>query len=264
MRNPRSHLVLLTTSLVIVGLVGRAWLPKTKKLAGSGPVTVAASVVTFARALLAAAKASDTPADTLMPAANTPVTETLELSAAGNQLVAEMCDLQLMAQGTDLSLDSSQWSALATVVLRTEAAQHAFEAQMATSSVIAPGRYRVEIPAYADAGEVLREEFAIGLCAELGQPVAMEVMAKLGDRLEGRFAGFGVSLQTLEITAPPGGKSSDVQLTRIVEYWNSVAGSDRVTTRREIHFPTLEDPTGATWGALLAMVEVTGAENGPG
>ncbi len=264
MRNPRAHILFLTTLLVVGGLMVRVWLPPAANLAGLNHKTVAVRTVALISAPLAKATASVTPADAPVSADNIAAMHPQQLSAEDNLLVAEMCDLQLMAQGTDLALDSSQWSALAAVVLRTEAVRHAFEAQIATSKVIAPGRYRLEIPAYATAGDVLREQFAVELCAQLGEPVAMDVIAKLGDRLEGRFAGFGVGVQTLDIVAPPGGEPNDVQVMQTATYWNSVEGGDRVTTRREIHFPGLEDPTGDTWGALLAMVNAAGAANGPG
>ena len=67
-----------------------------------------------------------------------------------------------------------------------------------------------------------------------------------------------------EMPAHPAGKPSDIQVTRTVNYWNSVEGSDRVATRSEIHFPVLEDPTGDSWSALLAKVGETNAEDGPG
>jgi hypothetical protein len=185
------------------------------------------------------------------------VAKTYQLSDDAAALVAEMCDLQLLADGTRLTLNSRQWSALAAVVLRNQAIRQTYEAQIATSTVIAPGQYRVEIPVYASAGDLLRENFNSELRTELGDATAADVLAELGDRLEGRFAGFGVSAQTLDITANPDGAPSDVQVTRTVTYWNSAKGSDRLTTRREIHFPAWEDPTGDSWSALLAMVKTS-------
>ena len=178
-----------------------------------------------------------------------------ELSVDASALVAEMCDLQLLAHGTGLALNSRQWSTFAAVVLRTQAIRQTYEAQIATSKAVAPGKYRVEIPVYPGAGDVLREKFNAELRTELGQAIAANVLAKLGDRLEARFAGFGVSVQTLDIVADPRGTLSDLQVTRTVTYWNSVAGTDQLTTRLEMHFPALEDPTGDSWSALLAMVK---------
>ncbi len=177
------------------------------------------------------------------------------LSEDASALVAEMCDLQLLAHGTDLALDSRQWSAFAGVVLRAQAVRQTYEARIATSTVIAPGQYRLEIPVYANAGDLLRENFNAELRTELGEATATDVLAKLGGKLEARFAGFGVSAQTLDITAKPDASLSDIQITRTVTYWNSVEGSDHPATRREIHFPAYEDPTGDSWSALLAAVK---------
>jgi hypothetical protein len=178
-----------------------------------------------------------------------------QLSNDASALLTEICDLQLMAQDSGLTLNSQQWSTFAAVVLRTQAIRQTYEAQIATSKAIAPGQYRVEIPVYASVGDALRQEFNDELRQELGAPMAANVLAKLGERLEARFAGFGVSAQTLDIAAAPGAQPSDIQITRTVTYWNSVEGSDHATTRREIHFPADEDPTGDSWSALLAMVK---------
>lgn len=179
----------------------------------------------------------------------------LPLSPEANALVTEMCDLHLLARDVDLSLSSKEWSAFAAVVLRIQSIRQTYEAQIATSHVIAPGRYRLEVPAYAGVGDALREKFYSDLRAELGEMQTVEVLGRLGERLEGHFAGFGVSVQTLDVTANRGGSLDDLEVTRTVTYWNSVEGSDRPTTRREVHFPALEDPTGDRWSALLAMVK---------
>jgi len=264
MRNPRTYVFLVMALGAILGLAGRSWLD-TRVASGDSPTgALAAQPDRIDGAHREVAFAAGEPLDHPVPARPPPKMEPLELSSDDNLLVAEMCDLQLMAQGTNLALDSTQWSSLAAVVLRTQAIRHAFEAQIATSQKIAPDRYRMEIPSYADAGEVLREKFVAELTAKLGEPAAKEVMAKLGGALEGRFAGFGVSVQTLEITASPGGEPSDSQIVRTAEYWNRVENTERVATRREVHFPFLEDPTGDTWGALLAMTSAAGTENGPG
>jgi hypothetical protein len=177
-----------------------------------------------------------------------------ELSGDATALVGEMCDLQLLAQGTGLALDSRQWSMLAAVVLNAQAVRQIYEAEIATATLVAPGRYRVEVPSYASAGDLLRAQFHADLRAKLGEATAGEVLAKLGEKLEGRFAGFGVSLQTIDIAADPRGADTNWQVTRTVTYWNSVDGGDRLTTRRETHFPAWEDPTGERWAALLAVV----------
>ena len=267
MRKPRANILLLTAILGIAGLIGQAWLAGEKAaavLAGSDPEPVASQAVPSKSTPLALAKAADAPASTQGSATFFPAMPPQQLSDEASALVAEMCDLHLMAQGTDFTLDSRQWAAFAAVVLRFQAIRHTYEALIATTKVIAPGQYRMEIPVYASTGDKLREQFSAELCAELGEPTALAVMAKLGDRLEGRFSGFGVCVQTLDITVGPAGEPSDIQVTRTVRYWDSVAGGDRLTTRREVHFPLVEDPTGDSWSALLAKVGEVSAENGPG
>ena len=60
----------------------------------------------------------------------------------------------------------------------------------------------------------------------------MEVKTKLGSRLEARFAGFGVSAQTLEVVGDPIGAPGAVQVERVARFWNSVDGRERLSTRR--------------------------------
>jgi hypothetical protein len=177
-----------------------------------------------------------------------------QISADATVVVAEIAELQMMAEGADLDLSSEQWSTLAAVTLNIQAVRHAYEAQIAASTMLAPGRYRVEIPNYATAGDALRAKFQAELQGGLGETLATEIVAKLGSRLEAHFAGFGVSVQTLDIIADSRAGATDYQVTRTVRYWNSVEGADRLTTRRETHFPLWEDPTGESWGPLLAVV----------
>ena len=113
------------------------------------------------------------------------------------------------------------------------------------------GRYRLEVPAYPNAGDALRAKFDAELRAHLGENAAAEVVTHLGRALEGHFGGFGVSVQTLELA---GG-----ELTRTVRFWNAVEGSERLTTRRETHFPGLEDPDGQAWGALMSVLSAAAA-----
>jgi hypothetical protein len=266
MRKPRTNILLLTAIFAVVGLVGQAWLASESdipSLARWDSETAASPVEPLKRTDLASATIPDEPVRTQGLATHSPAMPPQQLSDDASVLVAEMCDLQLMAQGTGLTLDSSEWASFATVMLRFQAIRHTYEAMIADLKLIAPGHYRVEIPVYASAGDKLRGQFSTELRAELGEPAALEVMAKLGDRLEGRFAGFGAGVQTLDITVDPAGEPGDVQLARTVRYWNSAAGRDRLTTRREVHFPVLEDPTGDSWSALLARVDAAGAENGP-
>ena len=259
MRQPRTNIFMLTTVLVIIGLIGRAW------LVGAPVAGVKAAVIGLAKTerLLAETEFQDvstgTPLSTV--ASITPCVE--QLSSDANALVVAMCDLQLMAGGTDLSLDSGQLSTLAAVVVRTQAIRHNYEAEIASLQVIALGKYRVEIPMYARAGDALRQQFIAELRSGLGEATATEVLAKMGERLEARFAGFGVSVQTLDITGNPATDRTNVQIAQTASYWNSVEGRDRLTTRSEIHFPAIEDPTGDKWDTLLAMVGEASEANGP-
>jgi hypothetical protein len=172
-------------------------------------------------------------------------------------LTAETIVLQLLAGDSELELNARQWTALATATLKIQAIRQAYEASIANVTPLESGRYRVEIPAYAAAGDALREKFHAELQEQLGAANAAEVMAQIGHRLEGHFAGFGVSVQTLDIALDQMG-SRDAVITRTVKYWNSIDGQDRLTTRRETHFPGRDDPTGETWRPLLALVGARG------
>ena len=178
----------------------------------------------------------------------------VNLPADASALVAEATELQLLAQGTELALEPRQWQAMAEVTLETQAVRHTYEATIATSAVLGVDRYRVEIPLYAAAGDALRARLRAGLCDRLGDAAADEILAQLGARLESRFAGFGVCVQTLDITGNPWVANSDWVLTRTVKFWNSVEGQDRLSTRRETFLPGLEDPAGLSWGPLLSVV----------
>jgi hypothetical protein len=178
----------------------------------------------------------------------------MHLPADASALVAETSELQLLAQGSNLVLEPHQWEAMAAVTLELQAVRLAYEATIATGTELGAGRYRVEIPVYAAAGDALRARFRAELCGRLGEAEAGEILARLGARLEGRFGGFGVGVQTLDITGNPGGANPDWVLTRTVKFWNSVEGQDRLTTRREIFLPALEDPAGESWGPLLSVI----------
>lgn len=177
-----------------------------------------------------------------------------ELSADAARLTAEIAALQLLAQDSDLELASRQWAVLAEVTQEIQAVRQAYEATLATTAVVAPGRFRMEIPAYAAAGDALRARFHALLGERLGEANAAEVLARIGTRLEGHFAGFGVSVQALEITGDPREAGAEVAVTRTVRYWNSVEGGDQLTTRRETHFPRREDPASEHWGPLLSAL----------
>ena len=177
------------------------------------------------------------------------------LSAEGTALVAEVSALQLLAPEAELDLSARQWSALAEITLQIQAIRQAYEASIATATATEPGRFRVEIPAYAAAGDALRAKFHDALREQLGEANATEILDRLGARLEGHFGGFGVSVQTLDITAASApGVVADYAVTRTVQFWNSIEGQARLTTRRETHFPAQDDPTGETWQPFLALI----------
>lgn len=261
MRKVRSNILLLAVTVGALTFGRSAWLAVEGDQAAKGGPFAASKANAGVRFM------ADVESGSAQSAAGSRVevvqeTKTVEaLSADASMLVATMCDLQLMAAGSDLPLGEKDWPVLADVVMRNQAIQHTYEAQIATVRAVAPGRYRAEIPAYADAGEELRERFAADLRAELGEPAAGVVLAKLGARLEARFAGFGLSVQTLDITVDPAGGLDDVQIARVATYWDSVDGRNRLSTRREIYFPKQEDLTGDNWAALLAKVSAAGAES---
>lgn len=186
------------------------------------------------------------------------------LSEDSAALVAETSALQLLAQDTELDLNARQWSALAAVTLNIQAVRQAYEATIATATKGVAGRTRIEVPAYASAGDALRAKFHAELREQLGEANAAEIVEKLGAQLEGHFAGFGVSVQTLDITLAPLGDTAGCEVTRTVQYWNSVAGENRLTTRRETHFPGLEDPSGQNWSAWLSLASEAAAPGAKG
>lgn len=248
-RNFRSSILLLAAALGVVAWLGRDGL-RTRGTATPENAAVAVHpvpterVVNFETADVAEVERAVVSGERRVA----------ELSAQESVLFTTLCDLHLLAGETELDLTTKQWSRLAEIVVEAQAVRHHYEATIAVARETAPGRYRLEIPAYAAAGDELRRQFLADLQSGLGQDGAAEVIAKLGRQLEGRFAGFGVSAQTLEITGDPATKLADVQVARTARYWNSVDGSDRVTTRREVTFPASEDPTGENWSALLALV----------
>jgi hypothetical protein len=185
-----------------------------------------------------------------------PVAAPAKLTGDEAAAVAEMAELQLLAQGTGLVLDSVQWAKLAAVTLDVQTIRQNYEAEIAQTTALAPGRYRVEIPGYVSAGATLRAKFYAALGRELGDAVAADVIEKMGARLEGHFGGFGVSLQTLEVATTSAG--GDVEITRTVNYWNRAEEGERLVTRRETHLPAWEDPSGERWGAMLAVITRSG------
>src|SRR5207253_3064148 len=113
------------------------------------------------------------------------------------------------------------------------AVRQAYEATIARAAVRENGRYRLEIPAYPIAGDALREKLGAELRERLGSAAADEITARMGSAFEGYFAGFGLSVQTLDFTADPAGVDAEYQVTRTVQFWDRNNTSERLTTRRE-------------------------------
>lgn len=176
------------------------------------------------------------------------------LTPAASAVLAEQVALQLLARDTDLALTDEQWTAFAEVSAHYQAIRHAYEATIATATRGAAGGRRLEIPIYAAAGDALRARFVTELREKLGAGAADQIEQRLGAALDGHFAGFGVSMQTLEFTAGTDAADSAYQVTRTIKYWNSRAASAQLSTRRETHFPGLEDPSGHTWGPFLSVL----------
>lgn len=181
------------------------------------------------------------------------------LGADASALIAEQVALQLLARDCDLELSPRQWAALAAATAHLQAVRQAYEASLASVTRRDRGAYRLEIPAYPEAGDALRAQLHAAVREQLGPNTAEEVLARLGSAFEGHFAGFGVSVQTLDFTAAADAQENDYQVTRTLQYWNSVEGGDRLTTRRETHFPGLEDPSGHTWGPFLSVLAASTA-----
>lgn len=189
-----------------------------------------------------------------------PMAATLGLDASAS--LAEQTALQALAADTDLQLTAQQWVTLAEVTAHFQEVRHAYEATLAVARPLAPGRFRLEVPAYGAAGDALREKLHAELRAQLGAEAAGQITEKLGTALDGYFAGFGVSVQTLDFTADGAPSDAAYEVTRTVQYWNAADGKDRLSTRRETHFPTLEDPAGNVWGPFLALVAAQASVRG--
>jgi len=179
-----------------------------------------------------------------------PAIAAVPLDADSATVMSETATLQLLAHDTALDLAARQWSAFAAVTLKFQAIRQAYEATIATAAQVGPDRFRVDVPAYAVAGDALRAKFHAELRAQLGDVPTTEILAQFGAKLEGHFAGFGVSVQTLDIRADRA--SADFAVTRTVQFWNSIEGQAQLTTRRETHFPAQEDRE--SWQPLLALV----------
>lgn len=188
------------------------------------------------------------------------LTRVATVGAGAAALLSEEIELRALGGEVALSLTEREWAALAGVTLTTQAVRHAYEAEIAVATLREDGRNRLEIPEYVSAGAVLRTEFYSALLKELGESAAMEVMRKLSQRLESRFAGFGAAVQTLDFSTGEwaGAEMAGVgvgSVTRTVVFWNESNADVASRTRSETVFPQLEDPEGAQWGPLLARVE---------
>jgi hypothetical protein len=185
------------------------------------------------------------------------------IGAGAAALLAEEIELRALGGDVALSLTEREWMALAGVTLNTQAVRHAYEAEIAVATLREDGRQRLEIPAYVEAGAALRREFYAELLKELGESAAMEVVRKLSDRLEARFAGFGAGVQTLDFSTGSGrgeGALRAGSVTRTVVFWNESNATEATRTRSETIFPQIEDPDGLQWGPLLARVEAAQAQ----
>ncbi len=176
-------------------------------------------------------------------------------------LLAEQVAVQLLVKDAALDLSPEQWSAFAAVTWHYQTVRQTFEATIATVS--ARDKFRLEIPAYPAAGDVLREKFYGELRERLGEGPADAIAGRAGAALEGYFGGFGVSVQTLDF-APNAGVTgtagADYLVTRTARYWNSTDAREKLTLRRETHFSGQEDPNGERWGPYLALLATGGTE----
>lgn len=187
------------------------------------------------------------------PAKTSPTAPVATLGASAAAGLAEQAALRLLARDADLELTARQWAAFAAATAHIQTIRQNFEASLATVKQMPDGRYRMEIPAYATAGDALRSKLTAELVKQLGEETTTEILAALGSKLEGYFGGFGVSVQTLDFAGATG-MATDVQVTRTVRYWNAVDGGSELRTRRETHFPGLEDPTGDAWQPFLTRL----------
>jgi hypothetical protein len=175
------------------------------------------------------------------------------LSADSSAALAEQVALQQFAGAAALPLTPEQWATFAEVSSHYQAVRQAYEATLATVTSAERGHVRMEIPAYSSAGDALRAQLYGELREKLGAAASAAIAQRLGGALEGHFGGFGLSVQTLDFVAASGAADNDYQVTRTVKYWNSDETSDRLITRRETHFPGLEDPSGHRWGPFLSV-----------
>lgn len=158
--------------------------------------------------------------------------EVVEATAEENALVAEMVALRQMAAGTGLELAAEEWLGLAEVTRRMQVVRNEVEAEIGAVSVVAPGRWRMDVPGYVETGAAMRARFFGEIGEVLGAALAVEVIDKLGPAFEGYFAGFGVSLQTLDILSG----ENEWRVTRTVAYSKDANGAENLAVRRETFF----------------------------
>lgn len=250
MSQPRT----LYLSLATLGLLG---------LAGLGTVSFLRDepqVQLTERSAAVVLPSAASPADQIVYFDSLPVPAPGKVTAAAGTLgshdatsLAEQAALRLLARDIDLELTARQWTAFAAATAHIQTIRQNFEASLAVVKQMPDGRYRMEIPAYAAGGDALRRKLTTELIKQLGEETATEILAALGGKLEGYFGGFGVSMQTLDFAASAGA-ATDFQVTRTVRYWNAIEGGSELRTRRETHFPGLEDPSGEAWQPFLARL----------
>lgn len=250
MRLRRGAPILLVAGLLTGGITGGV------RIGGRAAVGATEAIVALAPARVQSAAAT-TPAVNAEPVRRNATSVAVPMAAAGtlnadeSAVLGETCELRLLADGTGLELDGRQWTALATAALEADAIRQNYEAEIATTVAEGPGKFRIEIPSYAGAGEALRAKFYAQLDRVLGMAAAADVAEKIGARLEARFGGFGISEQTLEVAGDPRAGLADCAVTRTVTYAVDGEGGTRVATRRETILPAWEDSSGERWGALL-------------
>jgi len=243
---------LLFLLLALIGSIFVSWPKRSEFLGGTPQSAVAKSVVsarsierTFPNSLMETTEVNSS----VEPVAS--VGEPIALDAEASLMLSEEIAWRTAGSAAGLELTDAQWRAFAETAILHQAIRCAYEAEIANVTMVNDTLSRVTIPCYAEEGESLRDEFFLALKEVLGGEAAMQVFRRLGRDLDARFGGFGVAVQTLELSLENDGGASAV--TRTAHYWNS--DEERAVVRREIHWPQLEDPYGDAWGPLIARVE---------
>lgn len=265
MRRAQPRPIPLLTGLSLLAAIGCGWLvwpgqsPLTGKREGkTGTPVTAARTVHFDRSDRQSVQESNVYGAASQPTEEANRGPAMELTGDAAAQFAALCALRLLAADTDLDLSHREWAKLSALIAEWQEVRLAYEAEIAHIEPLAPGRHRIEIPAYAEAGDELRRRFESSLSDALGVAVAAEVRAKLGRQLEATFAGFGVSSQTLLVSGDPQRSPATVTIERTARYWNSIDGPERATTHRDMHFPTLTTAAGEAWKPLLAPLGRSG------